>query len=338
MKKIVFILGCFSMLFFTACKKELSDNFITYTNHPLNDTAWARNVSGNASIHELIELLLPEHLVDSFEVARDTTLKYGDSLEISFTAGSCVSASGAVPTGKVKLELVRLKNRGDYIKAFRPTTSSSNLLETGGAFFIRVTKDGKDLVLAPGATIKIRFSDTEDTKNNLQVFNGSENTPPPPAGIDTAFTWNRDADTSVLKTFQKSSNQGPGTGTLIKGYEMIIKNLRWTAAQRFIDSTKPKAKITTILPLNFTNKNTVVFAVFADQKTVVNLRGDYPSRSFAARNIPVGSKLKIVTISRIGSDLYLGTKDVNDVGSVTAYSLTPVKKSLKDLLVFLNSL
>ena len=107
MKKIVFIIGSLSALFFTACQKELSDNFSTYTGHPLNDTIWARNVSGGASVHELTELLMPEIIVDSFEVSRDTTLKYGDSLEVTFTAGSCIGTgigggpTGTLPPGKV---------------------------------------------------------------------------------------------------------------------------------------------------------------------------------------------------------------------------------------------
>ena len=35
-----------------------------------------------------------------------------------------------------------------------------------------------------------------------------------------------------------------------------------------------------------------------------------------ANNIPLGSKIKLITISRIGNDLYLGTIDINDVGFV----------------------
>lgn len=335
MKKLVFITGCLLLLFFTGCQKELSDNFSTYTNHPLNDTLWARNVSAGASVNELIGLLVPEIVIDSFEVDRDTTLKYGDSLEIAFTAGSCIASGTTAPTGKVKLEIVRLKTKGDYIKAFKPTTADSYLLETGGAFFIRVSKDGKELSLAPGATVKIRFSDTQEPQSNFQVFYGKENNPVAANRIDTSFTWTRDTDTSFLKIFQKLSNT---SGIGIKGYELTSKNLRWISAQRYIDSTRPKAKITAILSPNFTNKNTAVFAVFTDQKTIVKLGADFASRSFAAANIPRNSKIKLVSISRIGDALYLSTKDISDIGITVAYSLKPEKKSLKDIAGFLNGL
>ncbi len=336
MKKIVFMLGAFAMLLLASCQKELSDNFITYSGHPLNDTIWVRNVPGSASVHELAKLMLPDIIVDSFDASKDTTLKYGDSLEVTFTAGSCVGAGGATVTGKLRLELFRLKKKGDFIKAFTPTTSNGYPLETAGAFFIRVLKEGKELTLAPGAFIKIRFSDTEPPKPNLHVFNGTESNPVPVSGIDTSFTWTRDSDTSLVRIYTKPSTI-PGAPQIM-GYEMIAKNLRWVNAERFIDTSRAKTKIHAILPLNYTNKNTAVFAVFTEQKTVVYLRPDFGTRTYSAANIPIGTKLKLVTISRIADGLYLGSKDVNSVGTAVSYSITPEKKSLKDILQFLHNL
>jgi hypothetical protein len=119
---------------------------------------------------------------------------------------------------------------------------------------------------------------------------------------------------------------------------MNVKKLRWVAAERYTDSTQPKTKIFAILPPNYTNKNTAVFAVFMNQTTIVNLKADYASRTFAAPNIPRGTRLKILTISRIGDDTYLGIKDVNDVGTNTFYSITPEKKSLKDIVGVIEGL
>ena len=342
MKKIVFLIGCLSLLFFSACTKELSDNFNAYPDHPLNDTIWVKSVPSTASINDLLTALLPDIFVDSIDISKsDTTLNYGDSLSVSFTAGSCIGSSAnggtsGVPSGKVKIEIVRLKKKGDYIKTFKPTTSNGYLLETGGAFFIRVTKDGKELNLAPGASVKLRFTDSGEVKPNMQAFYGKEGSPLPANGIiDTAFSWLRDSDSSWLKTFYKSL---PNSSTILKGYELNAKNLRWIAAEKFIDSTLPKTKITAIFSPNFTNKTTAVFAVFANQKTVVNLSPDYASRSFYANKIPIGSKIKLVSISKIGDDLYLGTKDINDVGTSNIYSILPEKKSLPDILYFLNTL
>ncbi|MEO7530399.1 MAG: hypothetical protein ABIS69_03275, partial [Sediminibacterium sp.] len=84
MKKILLFTGCLMVLFFTACNKELSsnDNFTSYSNHPLNDTVWVRNVGNTASIHDLFDLFAPGFIIDSFNVANGASLHYGDSLDI----------------------------------------------------------------------------------------------------------------------------------------------------------------------------------------------------------------------------------------------------------------
>ena len=337
MKKIIFIIGGLSALFFASCKKELSDNFATYTGHPLNDTVWVRNVPGTASVHDLFNDLTPGFLVDSFNVSTGSTLRFGDSLEITFNPGSCIGpGTSGVPTGNARVEILPLKRKGDFIKMFRPTTNNQNLLETGGGFFIRVSKDDKELTLVNGATVKIKFNDVDTPKLNMQVFYGKEGNPVPPKGIDTSFFWIRDFDTTAIPTWSKPSNN-PLVPSYM-GYELTSKNLRWVAAERYIDSTQPKTKITAILSPNFTNKNTAVFAVFANQKTVVNLRGDYPSRSFNTINIPLKTAVKLVSISKIGGDFYLGVKDISSVATVTSYTIVPSEKSLKDITAFLNAL
>lgn len=339
MKKNYILLISLSLFFFSSCKKELSDNFTLYTNSPLNDTIWINNVPLGASVHHLAELFLPNLVIDSFDCNKGDTLTFGDTLELAIKPGVCVAgpAGGPAPSGQVKLEFFRLKKKGDYIKFFKPTTSMGALLESAGGFFIRISKDGRELSLAQGASITVRFTDTLEPKTNMQVFYARETIPFLTKGIDTAHSWTRDADTSHVKTFQKTITNGTNTG-ILKGYELTTKNLRWFSAQRYTDSTLPKKKIFAILPLNFTNKNTAVFAVFANQKTVVGLGADFGARAFSAPNIPLKSKIILVSVSRIGTDLYLGVQEVNEVGSEVKYNLVPEKKSLLHILNYLNSL
>ena len=338
MKKLLLIIGCLSALLITACNKELSDNFTTYTDHPLNDTVWVKNLTNTASINDLFDLLVPDIIVDSIRLDTASVLKYGDSLEISYDGGSFVNTnSSTLPTGKARLEMIPLKKKGDFIKTFRPnTTANGSLLETGGGYFIRVTQNDKELALGTNRTLQIKFNDLDSSRPNMQAFYGKEGFPIPPKGIDTAYSWIRDFDTSYLPTWSKPSNN-PLVPSYY-GYTLKSKNLRWVTADRYVDSTQPKTKITAILSPNFTNKNTAVFAVFNNQKTVVNLKGDYPSRSFNTLNIPLKSSIRLISISKIGGDFYLGIKDVSSVATVTSYTIVPDKKSLKDIITFLNGL
>jgi hypothetical protein len=327
------------MMALGSCKKELSDNFITYSNHPLNDTAWVRNVQNTAYVYNLFDDLFPDAaILDSINVANGGTLRYGDSLEITFPANSCVGPGNTgVPGGMAKVLIVPLKRKGDFIKTFRPTTTANgSLLETGGGFYIRVFKEDKELTLAPNTTFRIKYNDVDTPKLNMQTFYGKENIPVPLKGFDTAFYWIRDFDTSYLPVWTKPSNN-PLIPTYF-GYELQSKNLRWVTADRYVDSTLPKVKVTAILSPNYTNKNTAVFMVFNNQKTVVNMKGDYPSRSFFANNIPLKSSVKLISISKIGNDLYLGVKDIASVASVTSYTIVPSRTNLSEIIKYLNAL
>lgn len=338
MKKLFFITACLLTLLFTSCNKELSDNFTVYPNSPLNDTVWVRHVGITAAVNDLFDLLAPNLIIDSFNATNGATLHYGDTLDVEFKPNSCTAPGASAPSaGQVKLEVILLKSKGDFIKFFKPTTTENgSILQSGGGLFIRVTKDGKELSLVQGNTVKVRFLDTDSAKVKMQGFYGKESNPVLVKGIDTSFSWVRDTDTTALNTWSK-----PSTNPLIPsfyGYEMNSKNLRWISAERYIDSTVPRTKVTAVLSPNFTNKNTAVFAVFANQKTVVNMHGDFPSRSFYAENIPKGIAVKLISISKIGGDFYLGIENVGSVATVTHHTLKPEKKSLKDIVAYLNTL
>lgn len=338
MKKIFFITACLFTLFFTSCTKEMSDNFTVYPTNPLNDTVWTRSLAITASVNDLFDLLAPGMIIDSFNVTNGASLQYGDTVGVEFRPNSCVTpGSSTASTGPVRLEILLLKTKGDFIKFYKPTTTEDgSILESGGGLFIRVTKDGKELSLAQGSTVKVRFPDIDGAKLKMQGFYGKETNPVLTKGVDTLFNWFADTDLTALTTWSKLSNN-PLVPSYY-GYEMNAKNLRWISAERYIDSTLPKTKVTAILSPNFTNKNTAVFAVFANQKTVVNMKADYASRSFFANNIPKGIAVKLVSISKIGDDLYLGTENISSVATVTHHTLKPEKKSLKDVLAYLNSL
>ena len=339
MKRFLLIMGSLLMLFFTACNKELSDNFTTYTNHPLNDTAWVRNITNTSSIHDLFEMLVPPVLVDSFSLSYGGEIKFGDSVELKFAPSTLfLPGSTSIPVGNAKIEVIPLKRKGDFIRVFKPTTTNNGaLLETGGGFFIKVSQNNNELKLLLDSTFELKFNDVDTPpKMSMQTFYGKEGFDVPLKGIDTSFFWIRDFDTTKLEPWSKISNN-PLVPSYF-GYKMKSKNLRWITADRYADSSQQKTKITAILSPNFTNKNTAVFVVFNNQKTVVNLKGDYPSRSFNTNNIPVGISMKLLSLSKIGSQLYLGVKAISTGTVVTSYTIVPTERSLKEIIDYLKSL
>ena len=187
--------------------------------------------------------------------------------------------------------------KGDFIKSYRPNSSNGFPLETGGAFFIRITKNGNELVLAPGASVKIKWTDIEAPKQYMQAYYGKEGSPVPAGPLDSAHNWIPDSDTSWLKPWYRTSGNGVRTG-----YMLETKKLRWVSAQHALVPNTKLTNIYGILPPNFTNKNTLVFAVFSNTRTVLSLKSDFASRSFTTGNVPMGTKMTLVSISKI--DIY----------------------------------
>ncbi|MBX9734573.1 MAG: hypothetical protein K2X37_10980, partial [Chitinophagaceae bacterium] len=123
-----------------------------------------------------------------------------------------------------------------------------------------------------------------------------------------------------------------------KGYEFLAKNFRWISIGRYIDSSAARTKLSAILPPNYTNKNTIAFAVLKDKRSVIILRADFQSRTFASADVPVNTSLTIVSVSKMGDSFYVGSRNITDASSSPAFSITPEKKTIKQLIDFLNTL
>jgi len=319
---------------FSACNKDLSDDFRQYPNNAMNDTSWSANISSNAALNGILDSTLPSMMIDSINLNTADTIRFANNVELSFPANAVNNPTGYTISGKIKVEMLPLLKKGDIIRALQSTTSNGALLEIFGQVFIKLSNNGRELILAPSKSIKIRIPDTQDNPlPAMIVFKGRESTPPPPWGKDTSATWLRSNDGSTIGTWYKT-----GSGPNMKGYEFTTQNLRWVSGGKFADSTVPKNKLTVILPPNFTIKNTVAFAVIENSKTIVELKANYASRSFEANNIPLQKKLAIITLTKIGRDFYYGNRSINDIGNIAIYNVSPEKRSLKSILSELDKL
>ena len=334
MKKMRFIIMIIILASFSACSKDLSDDFRQYPINALNDTVWTKSIVSNASLHEILDSTLPAPLIDSISPFTADTLRFPNNIELIFPANAVYSSGGNTIYGKIKVEFLALLKKGEMIRALQSTTNNNALLETIGQVFIKLSNNGRELTLAPGISIKIKIPDTQDNPQPTMIaFRGQESAPPPAWGKDTSATWVKAIDGSTIGTWYKT-----GTGPNMKGYEITTKNLRWISGGKYADSTVAKNKLTVILPPNFTIKNTVAFAVLENTKTIIELKADYSSRSFSAINIPKQKKITLISISKIGNDFYYGSRTVNDIGLTAIFSISPDKKSLQKIYTELDNL
>src|SRR6476661_5791054 len=130
---------------FISCKKEGSDEFLIDATNPLNDTSWRANILADAPVNTIFETLLTPAQANSIDAKTDYTVRFNDYLQIRFPANSCKGQSGENISGSVKIEVEYLRTRGDMIRFKKSTTSYDRILESGGAFNIKVMQNGRQL-------------------------------------------------------------------------------------------------------------------------------------------------------------------------------------------------
>lgn len=326
--RLLIVLLVPAVIFFS-CNKDRSSEFIPDRNNPANDTSWYTRPATNAAVFQLDTLFCSNTTFsDSVTVATGGTYRVGNGLEIFLPPGFCVPppASG----GKVKVLIVYLKKKGDFVRYAKPTSSNDKLFtNTAGAFHIAVTYDGHPVALAPGIGVQVRMP-ANISYPPAQVYRGDTGADSYPGN----FNWVPVTDNSIpLQAFQQFD---AGSNSWITGYQLLVKTLNWTAVVYPEDDITAKVKLSVLLPANYTNANTAVYAVFKTGKTVLRLKADTYSKSFSA-SIPKGSIVSVIAVSKIGTALYWSQDDVL-VTTSQIVKLQPQAKTLPQINDLLDGL
>lgn len=329
MKTKAFILILFAGGFlFNACQKDI-DIFVPNPGQiGMPDTSWQNTVTAAMPVSILKQDLAQQPVyTDSITVnANIATVVTPFGIQCTFPPNCCATAIGQPVTGKVLVEIIVIKKKGDMIRLNKPSTYNDSMLVTAGQIFIQLKKDGQILQLAPGVRINLRYADLP-LNHQMKFFMGDETN-------TQYFNW--------LPT------PTPNLDTIVFGsqfYEIYTKRQQWISLATPFDLnvTNPKIKVSADLAAYFTNANTIAFTVFKDVRSVVAMKGDLSARKFISGKLPIGKQVTVVVISKQGNDYYLGHESA--VTQITATNPTiqnvpvvPIKKSLPEILAYLSSL
>jgi hypothetical protein len=323
-KAIIHVLTA-GILLLSACEKN-TDIFVPdpgQLNGP--DTAWQSPITPTMPVSNLKTSLLFEPYVDSVEVSANVaTMSTPFGVLLNFPPNFCVNAAGQPLTGKVQVELIVIKKKGDMIRMGKPTTSNDSLQVSAGEIFIKLKKNGVPVQLAPNVKINIRYTDLP-TNQLMKLFFGDDSNP-------QQFNWlpNLDLSNNIIV---------PST----QAYEIYTNHLGWiNAAYNFSLTSTASVSVSASLANNFTNANTVAFTVLKDYRSVAAMHGDLGTRKFISPKLPLGKAVTVVVISKQVNDYYLGyetTVTLAQTGNATQTVLVkPIKRSLPDILYYLSSL
>jgi len=334
MKKLLIFFLVIGVLI--SCNKDMSDQFYPDPTKAINDTTWTTKTISQGFIDTIKNSIgiLPTFTI-VFPCGSDMLMNLNDSLQVSFPPYTIADPTNNTPYtgGNVQVDVTELRNKGDFIKKLIPTTSTKYLLESAGSFYVSVSRNVNGVVipatLASNGYVYLKWLDA-NPRSSMQLFNGAYLT-----NLDSFFTWKPNTSITGYVTTWDSTNSSINK----KGYSLTSKTLGWLNADAFLDTVTTARTRANILmaSANFTNKNTLVFMIFKNQRTVVKLSPDYTNRCFYSLNIPVGASVTLLSLSFIDSVLYMGTKDVI-VSSANKISLLPQKTTVQNALATINNL
>lgn len=322
MKKI-FIYSFIIIAIGSSCQKDL-DMFVP---DPVAgpDSTWFNTLSSGMPVASLKASLMLASNKDSIQLTgTSASITTGAGLQCTFPGNSIITGANTPVTGMIKLESYLLQKKGDMIRMGTPTTSNGRVLVSGGEFFVRLTKDGNELQMAPGATVNIRYADAQPIQA-MSLFFGSEVNP-------AVFDWLPNMDT-INRVYALSQT-----------YEVLSNRLRWINCDMFYDTTGiPQTIVSAGLAAQYTNANTVAFTVFDDMRSVVGMYGNATTRKFSTGRLPINKPITVIVISKQGNDYYLGHQQVTTVGNsgtvgAQTVPVTPVLTSLANIISYLDNL
>lgn len=323
------------MLFVQSCQKSSTGDFIPA---PIqSDTSWV----STDSIPSVTTAIEKPVIVDSFNSNADESgITSGDSLAVNFPAGGCMTAPNNPYTtiknaDKVRAAVVLLTSKGDIIRHRLSTESNGNPLIFGTYVNIRLFYKGQQVFwngALPPVQVKVR--DYNILKGLKYYFYQ-----PLPAsttnGRDSAWLPATNPITGNVAIYTETVNRNPKTSYLIR-----TNRLGWFGCDSLVNyanANHTTTRLNVILPINYTNKNTIVYAVFDKIKSVVRLRSNTVGKTYSTTNIPVGASITLISLSKINNVYYIGTKSVV-VSSSTPFTLKPVQKDITEIDQYLKTL
>ena len=324
LNKYILIFPVSVIIFLSACQKENIDTFLPYDGQGTGaDTNWVTNIDPSMPVALLkADLSIPNY-IDSFDITdNDADLIFSSGLQCLIKANTLTDVNNLPVTGKIAMQNILAQKKGDMIRLDKSTISNNYMLSSAGMFFIKLTKDGNPLKLAPQSKLNVRYRETLNTPF-IKLFNGITT----PQGT---INWYPDNE--------------PGNDIIPfgEGYEVKTNHLGWINAGYVIDSAiSQNITINIDLAKHFTNANTITWLVFKDYRSVINFTADAVSRKFLCPGVPSNKEATIIVISKQVNDYYMGSKDIttSTIGNTPlSVAVTPIKTSLDALLQYLNSL
>ncbi len=321
---------CLTLIFcISSCTKD-TDKFTPYSTSEFNDVSWSASPISLAKSQAIIAALFKSPFTANFNSNSNVVYNFNNQIQLSLP-GNSYTLNGVNYNGSINVSLQQLSSKGDFIRNLIPSCNADNLFSSKSALLLNLTDNLKNsLSLSSGTSYSISLADS--SINNVYL-SGNAVTP-----SEGSVYWSV-ADSSSTG-FLFPSNILMNNQTVLVN-QITSKKLNWISFATPLQTGSLANSNIVLAAQNFTNKNTIVFAVFKDENIVLRLQPDYGKKVFLAQNLPIGSNIQLVSISYIDDKFYLGKQDIV-VSNSLQYTINPypslTSSSLAEVNNFLDGL
>jgi len=310
-------------LMISSCNKNI-DYFVPDPGQVMGpDTNWVSNITTAMPVSFLKNTLLLKPVTDSLDLQKNDTADNAAGLKCAITANSFSDTLGHLATGTVKVEMMMLTKKGDFIRMDKPTVANGKVLSSSGIINVKISKAGSTLIIGQNEKLSLQVYNPLATSQNKLYFQEFNTT--------GEFNW--------LEDFAGSRNEIVPNNY---GYDIKTNKLGWMSASKPLE-TLALTNIAISLPAQYTNANAVAYLVYSDTKSVVNLSANTSIKKFGGTNLPGGKAATVVVLSKQGNDYYAAFKTIttnSSIGNISNQIVTvlPVKITINAIEQQLNAL
>lgn len=228
---------------------------------------------------------------------------------ISVNPADLETLSGHILGNEIKIELRELTDQAELLRTRAQTVSNSQLLVSGGAYYVAMTSNGENLKLKQGKTLKVVFP--KYAKEEMALFYGQR---------DSLGLMNWKESNKLLSSVARNSDIPEGLdfdtalGDELEVYQAIgISSLGWINCDRFLE-IEEKADLWVKVNATDSASAAKVFLVFKDINSVMEgylcgtkSEGD---STLVFEGIPVGYKARLIAYTQRGGKEYAHVSDV----------------------------
>jgi hypothetical protein len=330
-KLIVSILFLNLVVFCSSCKKDTDEYIVTgVTTINLKDSSvWVNesvvtSTGTSSDIGKLVGEISKVSDKKSFDAEAGAKIVTSDDVTVEIPANACVGKDNKPCKGKVDIEVIFLRNKGDLIANDKPTIAGGRLLISGGVAYILAKQDSNIVTIATGKTVKIRFKNSS-ADDDARFYEGKAEGP-------FKFDWKPLTGAREVSKVTVWEEKVQSVET--KGYEIVTDRFGWISCAKPYDEGTLTTKFSVSLASEFTNRNTSVFLVFKDINSVVKLEGNPSTRDFTIANghkgIPIGKKVSIVSTSKFNTYSMMAIQDAT-ISANGVVKLTPTRMTNEEM-------